>query len=155
MTPCQTATTTRPTTVAEVMSNLMLTTDVQAWVQAAGRTMAEWKVGALVVVDKHRPVGILTVRELARWGRVRGWDPRAVRVGEIMARHVPSTTTTATLDEALALMVARNVGHLAVLNARGALVGLLSLADLAGEASAHRLAFEETPAAAADASWPW
>ncbi|MCA9659578.1 MAG: CBS domain-containing protein, partial [Myxococcales bacterium] len=71
--------------------------------------------------------GVITVRDLAR-ARRRG--DHELPVASCMSHHLHTTTPDAALEQALAVMTAHDVGHLPVLDAGGALVGLLTRDDL-------------------------
>lgn len=101
-----------------------------ASVLEATRAMNKHGVGALVVMDGHRVVGMMTERDVLR--RVVGEElfPAAVRVEEVMSKDVVCCTPAADMDEASRIMRDRRIRHLPVCNEQGRLVGMISIGDL-------------------------
>ena len=69
--------------VGELMSAPVVTALPDETVAEAATRMRDRKVGSVVVVDGDRTVGILTERDLVRWGAA-GVDPGASKVAEWM-----------------------------------------------------------------------
>ena len=91
--------------------------------------MADHDIGALLVCDGGKPLGILSERDYARKCALIGHNSRDTRVDEIMTTPVLSATPQNTVDECLALMTQHRVRHLPVLEGEK-LVGLVSIGDL-------------------------
>lgn len=98
-------------------------------VYEAIRRMAELGVGALLVMDGARLVGILSERDYARRIILEGRTSRETRVAEIMTADPITITRNATADHALAVMNERRIRHLPV-TVDGHVVGLVSIGDL-------------------------
>ena len=93
--------------------------------------MADKHVGALAVVgDSGKLEGIISERDYARKVILVGKSSRATPVTEIMTRDVIYVTPDITVDQCMALMTARRVRHLPVLEDGDALVGMISVGDL-------------------------
>ena len=87
------------------------------------------RIGALVVTDGERVVGILTERDVLTRVIARELDPHATAVGEVMTRHPITISTSTTVAEALQLAVEHDCHHLPVVDSNG-LRGLISSGDL-------------------------
>jgi CBS domain-containing protein len=94
------------------------------------RLMDERNVGSVVIVDGARPVGIVTDRDVVLRVVRRGLDPREVRVEEVMTSELACVTEEVAPIQAAGVMRERQVRRLPIVDAKGALVGLLSLDDL-------------------------
>ena len=103
--------------------------DVGALVFDAVKQMAEKKVGALVVKDGEKVVGIVSERDYARKMILEGRSSRETLVKEIMTPRVVYVSPKTTLEECMALMTHKDIRHLPVMEA-GELVGMLSIRDL-------------------------
>jgi len=95
----------------------------------AVRRMAEKGIGALLVMNRGEPVGLMSERDYARKVILEGKRSRDTRVGEIMSSPLISIEGRATADAGLALMTRHKIRHLPVVD-DGKLVGLVSIGDL-------------------------
>lgn len=98
-------------------------------VYAALRTMAEKEIGALVVTDNEKVVGIVSERDYARNVALRGKVARETPVRDIMTTPVVCAQPDQSVDEGMALVTDKRVRHLPVLE-DGKLVGIVSIGDL-------------------------
>lgn len=98
-------------------------------VAEAVRRMNEKGVGALLVVDSGRAVGIFTERDVLRRIVDADRDPALVRVAEVMTRELVTTTADTRLEEAMAMMTERRFRHLPVMEGED-IIGLVSIGDL-------------------------
>jgi CBS domain-containing protein len=103
-------------------------------VRDAARLMREHHVGALVVVDEREglrvPVGVVTDRDIVVAVVAKGLDADGLRVEELMSGELATAADTEGISECIARMRARGVRRMPVVDARGALVGILSADDL-------------------------
>lgn len=93
------------------------------------RKMADKDVGALVVVDGGKPVGIFTERDYARKVVLEDRQSKTTPVREVMSSRVVCVSPDQTIDECMAIMTDKRVRHLPVL-ADGKLAGIVSIGDL-------------------------
>lgn len=91
--------------------------------------MAEKNVGALVVVDGGRVVGVLSERDYARKVILIGKASRETVVEEIMGAPAITVSTGTSIAECMAVMTGRCLRHLPVVS-DGMLVGIVSIGDL-------------------------
>ena len=103
------------------------------------KLMAAHDIGALLVVDDGRLVGILSERDYARKIALLGKSSANVTVAEIMTAKVTSVHPEQTVDECMQLMTNGRFRHLPVLD-QGKLVGILSIGDLVKEVIADQAA---------------
>jgi len=95
----------------------------------AVRLLAEKRIGALLVLEKERLVGIISERDLARKVAFAGKTPESMQVSEIMTREVLFVVPEQTNEECMALMTDKRVRHLPVIQNQQ-VVGMLSIGDL-------------------------
>ena len=93
------------------------------------RLMSEKNIGALLVTDGDKIVGIFTERDYARKIALKGHSSRSTPVGDIMTSHVMYVRPSQTNEECMALMTDNRIRHLPVLD-QGRLIGILSIGDL-------------------------
>ncbi len=95
----------------------------------AVRHMADKGVGALIVLDSDKLVGIVTERDYARKLVLEGKSSRDTSVADVMTRKVLCVTPERTVDECMALMTDKRARHLPVLDHKR-VVGVVSIGDL-------------------------
>ena len=100
-----------------------------ATVFEALRIMAQNNVGALLVIDKDNLVGIFSERDYARKVILEGKSSKDTAVGELMTKDVYYIDPKNTLQESMAVMTARHIRHMPVLD-KDRLVGMVTLGDV-------------------------
>jgi CBS domain-containing protein len=96
----------------------------------AARLMKDQNIGAIVVVEGKKPIGIVTDRDIVTRIVAAGKDPAEVTVGEIMTDMPAVVPEDVGLHEALKLCGAVGIRRLPLVDRNGDLVGILSLDDL-------------------------
>jgi len=93
------------------------------------KMMADKDVGALLVLDARKIVGIITERDYARNVFLKGRASPQTLVAEIMARDVICVEPDKSVEESMAIMSAKRVRHMPVISG-GELLGIVSIGDL-------------------------
>jgi CBS domain-containing protein len=93
------------------------------------KMMAENNIGSLVVLEDGKLVGIITERHYAREIVLKGRTSLGTLVRDIMSTKVIYARPDQSVQECMAVMTARAVRHLPVLE-RGRLVGIVSIGDM-------------------------
>ena len=101
------------------------------------RVMAEREIGAVLVLDNERLVGIMSERDYARKVILRGKSSHELTVRDIMTERVVYVRPQQTVHECMALMTSKRVRHLPVLDGER-LAGVLSVGDLVKETIAEQ-----------------
>ena len=100
-----------------------------AMVFDAIQVMAEKNIGALLVTDKGKLVGIISERDYTRKVALKGKSSKQTPVKEILSNQVVHVTPSHTIDECMRLMTDHRVRHLPVLEG-DKVVGVVSIGDL-------------------------
>ncbi|OFV83331.1 MAG: hypothetical protein A2Y78_07410 [Acidobacteria bacterium RBG_13_68_16] len=98
-------------------------------VLAAVEMMSARRIGALMVCEEGRPIGIFSERDLMTRVILAGRDPATTTVEEVMSKDVIFVEPTTRTEEAMAVMTERRCRHLPVVS-EGRVVGLISIGDL-------------------------
>ena len=121
------------TTVAQVLQNKnnheITTIAPDATVLEAITLMATKGIGAVLVEDAGKVVGILSERDYTRKVALMQRTSNQTAVAEIMTGKVLTVSRSNTVDECLDLMTERHIRHLPVIE-NDQLVGLVSIGDL-------------------------
>jgi CBS domain-containing protein len=124
--------------VRDLMSRDPVTCRVFENLSDAAHRMWEGDFGVLPVVDEqNKPIGMLTDRDICLCAYARGGALSELSVGEAMTRGAQSCKATHTLRAAMDLMVTHQVRRLPVVGEGGALIGIVSLADVARLSQTH------------------
>ncbi len=120
-------------TVAEILKEkgdrTVHTIEPGASVFEAVERMAQKNIGALLVLEHGRIVGMLTERDYARKVVLMARSSKDTPLREIMTTAVIYVRPEQTSEECMALMTERRVRHLPVI-VEGELAGLISIGDL-------------------------
>ena len=99
-------------------------------VQHAVELMRDRDIGAVMVVDRNKLIGIFTERDCLRNVSAAGRNPREVLVSDVMTKKVRYVTLDVEVSQGLALMTERYFRHLPVLDEHKNILGIVSIGDL-------------------------
>ena len=119
-------------TVAQMLERKpsgVISINPDATVLDALKLLAEKEVGAVLVMDGTRLVGILSERDYARRVALKGKSASDTPVSEVMTREVVFVTPNLTNEECMALMTEKRIRHLPVMD-NDRVQGVLSIGDL-------------------------
>lgn len=120
------------TTVAQLLKQKghnVETIEPHATVYDAIKRMSELDIGALVVTDAERVIGIFTERDYSRNVFLKGKSSPGTPVREAMERDVMVVGCGDSARECMAIMTGKRTRHLLVME-EDKLLGLLSIGDL-------------------------
>ena len=115
--------------VLNVKGNSVCSVAPQTPVYEALTVMAEYDVGAVLVLEDEQLIGIFSERDYARKVILKGKSSREITVGELMVKDVIYVSPEDTLGQCMALMTDKRVRHLPVLE-DSKLAGLISIGDV-------------------------
>lgn len=91
--------------------------------------MAEHNIGAVLVTEGDRYVGIFSERDYARKIILKGLESKKTTVSEIMSREMVTANPNTTLEQCMELMTKYHIRHLPVVE-NGRLTSLISIGDV-------------------------
>ena len=110
-------------------------------VYEALQLLAEYEVGALMVMDRGKLVGVPSERDYTRKIALQGRSSKDTRVKDIMTREVLYVTPQTSTHQCMALMSEKKIRHLPVIDKDGTVLGMISIRDIMDDIIA---AHEET-----------
>ncbi|WP_135851956.1 CBS domain-containing protein [Halorussus salinus] len=115
--------------VSELMTERVVTIDVENTLQLAANRMLHYGVGSIIVLRDERPTGIITRSDAVAAG-ARSDEPFSrLSVERVMTDPVVTVQPTATVSEAVEVMTDNTVKHLPVA-ADGVLCGIVTSSDI-------------------------
>ena len=110
--------------LAEAQESLEVSPEVT--VMEAVRLMAAAKVGAVAITADRRILGVFTERDLMKRVVSEERDPRTTGIAEVMTSPVETVHDATSVAEAAAIMHARHIRHLAIVDGKGHFLGLVA-----------------------------
>jgi len=107
----------------------------------AMQLMTTRNIGALLVLEAGKLIGIITERDFSRNAKILDKPLRDVRVEEIMSSQVVHVSPDDTTENCMRLITKMRVRHLPVME-NDQIIGIISIGDLVKDSIAGR-AFEE------------
>jgi CBS domain-containing protein len=96
---------------------------------AALELLAQYEVGALMVMDAGRLVGVFSERDYTRKIALQGRNSRETKVAEIMTRNVFTVSPQTRTRVCMALMSEKKIRHLPVVEG-STVLGMISIRDI-------------------------
>ena len=119
-------------TISEILSHKGTTAwsiSPDATVFEAVLMMTDKNIGALLVTENNKLVGIISERDYSRKVVVKGKASKTTAVKEILSSHVIHVSPSHTVEECMRLMTDHHFRHLPVLDG-DKIVGIISIGDL-------------------------
>ncbi|MBL0232686.1 MAG: CBS domain-containing protein [Chitinophagaceae bacterium] len=119
-------------TVAQLLARkslFLVTIDPKAPVINALESMAEKNIGALVVMEGNRYMGIITERDYSRKVVLKGKNSTTTPVEEIMTTQLPRLAPSDSTEHCMELMSDKHIRYMPVFE-NNELVGLISMSDV-------------------------
>ena len=118
------------------LSELMEKRDIKAWsvgpqesVFSALQVLSDRDVGALMVIENGKLVGVFSERDYTRKIALSGRSSKDTLVQDIMTRQVLTVTANTRTRDCMALMSQRKIRHLPVMDGDKA-IGMISIRDI-------------------------
>ncbi len=115
--------------ILRVKGNVVWSVGPSDSVYNAMKIMAEKEVGALLVMEADKVVGIISERDYARKVILQGRSSRTTEVREIMTPRVAYAEPHQGVEECMVVMTEKRIRHLPVFE-EGRLCGVISIGDL-------------------------
>ncbi|MBL8397190.1 MAG: CBS domain-containing protein [Candidatus Accumulibacter sp.] len=96
------------------------------------KVMSANNVGAVLVLDQNKLVGIFSERDYARKGILHGKASKDTAVRELMSDKVLYVTPDQSIEECMAIMTDKHFRHLPILE-DGQVIGIISIGDVVKE----------------------
>ena len=121
------------TKLKEFATTLVAVVEPETLAKDVAQLMRQHHIGALVVVDsvdKNKPVGIVTDRDLVLELMAEGLDPSVFTAGDIMTIDLVTAHLDMDVMDAVALMKTHRLRRLVVTNATGHLTGIVTIENV-------------------------
>ena len=115
----------------------LLTVDSKKPVLEALTIMAKHKIGALIVMNGSKMVGVISERDYAREMILEGRSSKDTLVKEIMTKKVISLSAKDNFEKGLDIMTKNRIRHMPIMDGKK-LIGMVSQGDLVKEMIAYQ-----------------
>jgi len=117
--------------------DIIVSVSPESTVLQAIKVMAENNVGALLVMQDGKIVGIISERDIVRKVDFLGKTSAETKVSEIMTEKVIAVAASQPIQECMALMTGKRIRHLPVMD-NDQLLGVISIGDVLRNAIEER-----------------
>jgi len=115
--------------IIQTKGNIIYSVPSTVTVYQALEVMFEKNIGALLVIDEGKFMGIFTERHYARKLALRGKSSKETPIGEIMTEQPVTVTLNTSIEECMKIMTNKKIRHLPVVE-NETLVGIISVGDV-------------------------
>ena len=115
--------------VEHVMTRDVITIESGSSLRDAVELMNKHEIGCIIVLEKGKPLGIITERDLLKKVLVNVAEVKTLRVDEIMSKPLTSARPEDNVENAARTMLAKRIKKLPIIQ-DGNLVGVVTLTDL-------------------------
>ncbi len=114
----------------EVMNRRLTTTGIEATVAKAAKAMCHDEVGSVIILDKNKPIGIVTEEDITCKVVARDLKPSTVHVNDIMSTPLITVSADKTVGDAARMMVKHKVRRLPIIDETHKVIGIVTVRDL-------------------------
>lgn len=101
-----------------------------AKISQAIEKMVERNIGAVIVVDGDKPIGLFTERDVLKGWVKYGKDFSEISVSEVMSKDLLVVQPDDDLKYAMSVMNNKRIRHLPVVEKDGRIIGIISIRDV-------------------------
>ena len=98
-------------------------------VRQALQLMADKNIGAIVIKDQDKLIGIFSERDYARKVVLKGKNSTDTKLAEVMSKEVITISSDMQIDACMQLMTDKRIRHLPVVD-NGKSIGIISIGDV-------------------------
>jgi len=114
----------------EVMKNNPTMIGIDATVAEAAKTMCHDEVGSVIIIDRKKPIGIVTEEDITCKVVAKDLRPSTVHVNEIMSTPLITVSADKTAGDAAHMMVKHKVRRLPIVDEHQEVIGIVTVRDL-------------------------
>ena len=115
--------------VRDIMNKSIISVDKDDTIRMAVNKMVHGGIGAVIVTEKDKPVGILTERDILKFIANEKMDLDNSKVENIMSAPLISVDSSSSLEEAAGVMLTNNIRRL-IIKEKDEYVGIISQREL-------------------------
>ena len=116
-------------TVRDVMTKNPVSLSSDSTVVDAAKAMSDHQIGSVVVMDRDKPCGIVTDRDIAVKAVAKGGDPKGIKLADICSKDLAMVRPDQPVDDAIQMMKSHDVKRVVVMT-DSHVDGIVSLGDL-------------------------